>query len=289
MTTRRTHATPTRPTGTPRPPASTTPTPAPPNHQQCHPHTTPPARPRDQATDATHGSPDLPMDVVAPADTHHRESPLSRLPQEDPSPDPTRDNDDRPPKPTPVSPSHPAPPAAAPAEPYALHNPAAVRQHLRRLGDQEVLRLHTSGTTKCIRATTLVQAATLGEGGRGFLFDAFLHVTRHDRPTLATPDGESPPPTGNRIWVPPIDWGRHLVGHRVPEREDTKGRTRYREPNMAHPPPSATPSNTKEWERETWIARMASLSNFRHHVPGFWPKTVFLGPEWSQVGLHTLF
>ena len=41
-----------------------------------------------------------------------------------------------------------------------------------------------------------------------------------------------------------------------------------REPNMAHPPPSATPDNTKEWERETWVARMASLSNFRHHVPG---------------------
>ena len=37
---------------------------------------------------------------------------------------------------------------------------------------------------------------------------------------------------------------------------------------MAHPPPSATPDNTKEWERETWVARMASLSNFRHHVPG---------------------
>ena len=37
---------------------------------------------------------------------------------------------------------------------------------------------------------------------------------------------------------------------------------------MAHPPPGATPDNTKEWERETWVARMASLRNFRHHVPG---------------------
>ena len=70
------------------------------------------------------------------------------------------------------------------------------------------------------------------------------------------------------MWVPPNDWGRHLVGPPVPEQEDTQGRTRYREPNMAHPPPSATPSNTKEWQRETWVARMASLSNFRHHVPG---------------------
>ena len=131
-----------------------------------------------------------------------------------------------------------------------------------------MLRIHTSGTTQRIRAATLVQAATLGEGVRDLLFDAFLHVARHDRPPLATPDCESLPPTGDRIWVPPIDWGRHLVGHPVPEREETQGRTRYRAPNMAHPPSSATPSNTQEWERKTWVARMASLSNFRHHVPG---------------------
>ena len=85
-----------------------------------------------------------------------------------------------------------------------------------------MLRFHTSGTTQRIRAISLVQAATLGEGVRDFLFDAFLHVARHDRPPLATPDGESPPPTGDRIWVPPIDWGRHLVGHPVPERENTQ-------------------------------------------------------------------
>ena len=173
-----------------------------------------------------------------------------------------------PPKPHHPPHSHSAPPAAAPAEPYALHNPAALRQHLRGLRDQEVLRLHTSGTTQRIWAITLVQAATLGEGVRDFLFDAFLHVARHNRPPLATPDGESPPPTGDRILVPPINRGRHLVGHPVPERENTQGRNRYREPNMALPPPSASPSNTKEWERETWVARMASLSNFQHHVPG---------------------
>ena len=224
--------------------------PRPPHHQQCHPHTTPPSPPpppppRDQATDATHGSQHRPIDVHAPAYTRHRESPLPRLPQETPSLDPTRNNDDDPPQPTAPPPSHPAPPAAAPAEPYALHNPAAVRQHLRGLGDQEVLRLHTSGTTQRIRAITLVQAATLGEGVRDFLFDAFLHVARHDRHPRATSGGESAPPTGNRVWVPPIDWGRHLVGHDVPERENTQSRTRYRQPNMAHPPPSATPSNTK--------------------------------------------
>ena len=141
-----------------------------------------------------------------------------------------------------------------------------------------MLRLHTSGTTQRIRANTLVRAATLGEGVRDFLFDAFLDVARHDRPPRATPDGDSPPPTGSRIWVPPIDWGRHLVGHPVPERDSTQGRTRYRQPNMAHPPPSATSDNTKELEWETWVARMASLSNFRHRVPGHIPTPDDLQP-----------
>ena len=50
----------------------------------------------------------------------------------------------------------------------------------------------------------------------------------------------------------------------MPEREDTHSRTRYRKPNMA----SATPSKPKEWERGSWVARMARLSNFSHHVPG---------------------
>ena len=87
-----------------------------------------------------------------------------------------------------------------------------------------MLRLPTPGTTQRIQATTLVQAATLGEGVRDFLFNAFRHVARHDCPPLASPDGESPSPTGSRIWVPHIDWGRHLVGHPMPGRVDTKGR-----------------------------------------------------------------
>ena len=131
-----------------------------------------------------------------------------------------------------------------------------------------MLRLHTSGTTQRIRAATLVQAATLGEGVRDFLFDAFLHVARRERPPLATPDGESPPPPGDRVWVPPIDWGRHLVGHPEPGRVYTKGRTRYHEPNVAHPPPSTTPTDTMACERRTWVDRVTSLSNFTDHVPG---------------------
>ena len=140
-----------------------------------------------------------------------------------------------------------------------------------------MLRVCTSGTTQPFRATTLVQAATLGEGIRHFPFVAFRHVARHDRPPLATPDGESPPPKGSRTWVPPIDWGRHLVGHHMPARVDTKGRSRYHEPDIAHPPPSATPRDTKEWERETWVSRMAFLSNFRHQVPGDVPAPATSG------------
>ena len=64
----------------------------------------------------------------------------------------------------------------------------------------------------------------------------------------------------------------------MPERENTEGRTCYREPNMAHPQPSATPGNTKEWERDTWVARMAPLSNFWHHLPGNIPTPDDLQP-----------
>ena len=45
----------------------------------------------------------------------------------------------------------------------------------------------------------------VGEGVRDFLFDAFLHIARHERPPLATPDSECPPLLGDRVWVPPIN------------------------------------------------------------------------------------
>ena len=243
--------------------------PRPPHHQLYRPHTIPPRSPtRDQATDAPRGGSHQPIDCDAHAGTHHRESPLPRPPGETPSPDPKRDNDGRPP------PTHTTPPITArtttrrtgrtlrPTQPYSG---TAAPLGARRPGGATPQHL---GTTKRIGPTTPVQAATLGEGVRDFLFDAFLHVARHDRPPLATPDGESPPPTGSRILVPPIDWGQHLVRHPMPGHVDTKGRTCYPEPDMAHPPLSATPSDTKEWERETWVDQMASLSNFRHQVPG---------------------
>ena len=108
----------------------------------------------------------------------------------------------------------------------------------------------------------------LEEDIRDFLFDAFLHVARHDCPPLATADGENPPPTGSLIPVPAIDWGQHLVGHPSMGRVVAKGRTCYHEPNMARHPPCATPSDTKAWETETWVHWMASQSQFRDQVPG---------------------
>ena len=133
--------------------------------------------------------------------------------------------------------------------PTPCTTPAAVQQHLRGPGDQEVLRLHTSGTLGRLPPRRPTRPPP----------------TRHPRP-------REPAPHGGPNLVLPIDWGRHLVGHPVPERMDTQGGTRYHEPDMAQPPTSATPSDTKAWERETWVARMASLSNFRHHVPGDVPN-----------------
>ena len=242
----------------------------PPCHQQCHPNTIPAAPPPETGPQTDH--------METPTNPHHPQPPLTHTTTRPPSrghqgklhhqtPHATTMTAPPPPPPTPPPSPHAAPPAAAPAEPYTLHSPAATRQHLRGLGDKEVLRLLTSGTTQCIRAATLVQATTLGEGVRDFLCDAILHVTRHEHPPLANPDSKSPPPKGDRVWVPPIDLGRHLVGHPEPGRVDTKGRTCYHGPNMVHPPPSTTPTDIMAWERRTLVDRVTSLSNFRDHVP----------------------
>ena len=73
-------------------------------------------------------------------------------------------------------------------------------------------------------AVRACESRTAGTPSRDFLFNAFLHVIRHNRPPLPTPDGKSLSPTGSPILVPPIDWGRHLVGHPMPGRVDSKGR-----------------------------------------------------------------
>ena len=140
----RAHTTPTGPWGDAQIPVQHSTHPRTPCHQQCHPHTIPSHPPPPSGHRRTKRRPPPPP---APADTHHRGSPLSRPPGETPSPEPTRDNEDHRYQPTAPPRPHPAPPAAAPAEPYTLQSHAAVRQHLQGLGDQGVLRLQTSGTT----------------------------------------------------------------------------------------------------------------------------------------------
>ena len=66
----------------------------------------------------------------------------------------------------------------------------------------------------------------------------------------------------------PSDLELHLVRHPQPERVTTKGCRRYREPKMAHCPPSTTRTDTIAWKRRTWVDRVAFLSNFRDHLPG---------------------
>ena len=131
-----------------------------------------------------------------------------------------------------------------------------------------MLRLHTSGTIQRIRAATLLQAATLQEGVRDLLFDAFHHVAQHERPSLATPACESlPPPRRLHLGAPHglgVTPGRtHRAwagGHKKPHR--------YHEPNIARPPPSTTPADTMAQERRTWTDSVTSLSNLRDHVQG---------------------
>ena len=75
-------------------PAQHPPPPPPPPPAVPPPHHPPPTPPsRDKSTDASRGGLHQPIDCNAPANTHHRESPLPRPPRETPSPDPARDND----------------------------------------------------------------------------------------------------------------------------------------------------------------------------------------------------
>ena len=222
------------------------------------------------------------MACDAPTDTNHRESPLPRQPRVTPSPDAVRDNDDHPPQINTTSPMTPRttsrrtgrtlrptqPRSGATGPPWVRRPRVAAPPHLRHQP------AHPSDHPG--------PGATLGEGVKHFLSDTFLHVAPHDCPPLATPDGESPPPTGSRIWVPCIDWRRHLVGQPVPGRVNSKGRPRNHKPDMAQTPPSATPRDTKDMERVTWVDRMASLSNFRHQVPGDVPTPDHQQPAPSQ-------
>ena len=198
--------------------------PRPPHHQQCHPHTTPPrppppeTRPRTQrAAASTSQLTSMPPPRIPPPTTATRDPITGPHARKRPAPPP---NPHHPPHHTP----HHQPPHRPNPTPYTTP-----QRYGSTSGD--------SGNRTCCASASPAPAPAsgrppwsrrppLGEGVRDFLFNAFLHVARHDRPPRATPDGESPPPTGSRFWVPPIDWGRHLVGHPVPERDSTQGRTR---------------------------------------------------------------
>ena len=174
----------------------------------------PPTRPEVPSTDSPHGGTHQPQPPPPPVDAPVREPPLPRPPRETPSPEPAHRRGDPPPPPTPAPSPHAAPPAAAPAEPpatFVLHNAPAVLQRLRAVGgNQEALRVRTSGTTPPIRAATLVQAATLGQGVRDFLFDAFLHVARHERPRSPSPTANARPPRETASGCPPSIGGGTL-------------------------------------------------------------------------------
>ena len=111
-----------------------------------------------------------------------------------------------------------------------------------------MLRIHTSGTTQRIRAATVVQEATLGEGVRDFLFDAFFQVARHDRPPLATPDGEGRPPRGAESGCSPSTGGDTLLDTPCRGGWTPRAAPATRSPTWPdlHPaPPPATPRRGK--------------------------------------------
>ena len=200
-TARHAHTTSIGPGGTPRLPSTTAPVLPPPANRSATPTPSPPAPPPPPGTRRlTHHAETLTNPRhPQPPPTHTTTSPPSRGQQGKPHhqiPHATTTT-------TIPNPHHP--PRHAPDH-QPLHRPSPTPSTSPQQ-DQEALRLHTSGTTQHIRASTLVQAADLGEGVRDFLFDAFLHVARQERPQLATPDGESPLTTGDRVWVPPIDLG----------------------------------------------------------------------------------
>ena len=64
------------------------------------------------------------------------------------------------------------------------------------------------------------------------------------------------------------------------------GRSRYCKPNMAHASPGTTRTDTMPWERRIWVDRVASLSNFRDHVPGDIP---FLDNQQPAPSMYMAF
>ena len=70
-----------------------------------------------------------------------------------------------------------------------------------------MLYLRTSGTSTPIRAATLVQAATLGEGVRDFLFDASSTSPDTSAPDAPPQTARARPPRGAGSGCPPSTVG----------------------------------------------------------------------------------
>ena len=124
-----------------------------------------------------------------------------------------------------------------------------------------MLQHHCSGNCMDIRMATLVQAATVGKGVKDILFDDFLHTAKHEHPPPTGPPPERAPPPlpqGEHMWVPPIDWGRRLVGQ--PQKRTTReGHTRYQEPKMPPPPPPQPHPTTTTWTPQPSKTRRGAL------------------------------
>ena len=187
--------------------------PYPPQFQQYRPHTIPlcpPPPPKTRPHKHHVETPTSPRHTQ-PLPTHTTTSPASRGHQEKPhhqTPHATMTT-------TPPNPHHP-PHSIPHHQPPHWPSPTPYRTPQRygsTSGGSETRRCYAStppAPPNASRHPTLVQATTLGEGVRDFLFDAFLHVARHVHPPLATRDGESPPPTGTESGCPASTGGDTL-------------------------------------------------------------------------------
>ena len=248
------------------------PPPPPPPPAVPPPHSPPPPPSLDLNTDTPRGGSRQTPPPPVPADAHYYEPPHPRQPRK-----PHRQTPDAATTTSPPRKHHllatrcatscrtgrtlrPAQPHSSTAAPPGSHRPAsATPQHLGHHPTHQGVQPCPGGHPR---------------GGRPRLPPRRLPPRCLTRaPPARHPRRREPSPPGDCVWVPPINWGRHLVGLAEPERVTTKGRTRYREPNMAQPPPNTTPTDTMAREMRMWVDRVPSLSNCRDYLPGDIPSS----------------
>ena len=104
-----------------------------------------------------------------------------------------------------------------------------------------MLHLHIPGTTQRMRGATLVQGATLGEGVRDFLFDAFLYVADTSAPSSLPLTARARPPQGTESGCAPLTGGDTLLdtpcrGGWTPRTAPATGSPKSPGPPQAPPP-----------------------------------------------------